>query len=355
MKLANAYRHTALFCAILGVAVSLGAAAEARDRVKWKMQSAFAGRLVLLAETVQRFEKIIDLMSGGSLEIKAYEPNALVPALDGFDAVKIGGIDAMSGVSAYHAGKIPALSWFTAVPFGPRAGEYLAWLRYGGGDEIYDEIYAAHGMKGFHCLVIAPEASGWFRDEIHSADDLKGLKLHYTGLGARVMTKMGASIQLLAPGDIYAALKRGVIDATESSMPVIDLALGFHRVAKHYYFPGWHQQTTIGELLVNLEKWQALSDRHKAIIEAACGDSLSWSFIRSEALQFAAMQELREKGVTLHRWPDSILAQFEEKWQEVAAEESAKDPLFKRIYESFSAFRKQYKIWKAHAYPNLVC
>ncbi len=350
MKFTNACGYASAIGLIVGVAMGLSATAEAQKRVKWKMQSAFASQLSVLGETVQHFERNIELMSGGSLVIKAYEPNALIPALEGFDAVKKGSIDAMWGASAYHAGKIPALSWFTAVPFGPRAGEYQAWLRYGGGDEIYDEIYAAHGLKGFHCLIIAPEASGWFREEIRSADDLKGLKLRYGGLGARVMTKMGASTQLLAPGDIYAALERGVIDATEFSMPVIDLALGFHQVAKHYYFPGWHQQATIGELLVNLEKWQALSKQHKAILEVACGDSLNWSFVRSEALQFEAMRKLQEKGVTLHRWPDSMLAQFEAKWQEVLEEESAKDPLFKRIYESFSTFRKQYAIWREHGY-----
>ncbi len=350
MKFTNACGYATAIGLIVGVAMGLSATAEAQKRVKWKMQSAFASQLSVLGETVQHFERNIELMSGGSLVIKAYEPNALIPALEGFDAVKKGSIDAMWGASAYHVGKIPALSWFTAVPFGPRAGEYQAWLRYGGGDEIYDEIYAAHGLKGFHCLIIAPEASGWFREEIRSADDLKGLKLRYGGLGARVMAKMGASTQLLAPGDIYMALERGVIDATEFSMPVIDLALGFHQVAKHYYFPGWHQQATIGELLVNLEKWQALSKQHKAILEVACGDSLNWSFVRSEALQFEAMRKLQEKGVTLHRWPDSMLAQFEAKWQEVLEEESAKDPLFKRIYESFSTFRKQYAIWREHGY-----
>jgi TRAP-type mannitol/chloroaromatic compound transport system substrate-binding protein len=350
MKLTDACGYATAIGLIVGVAIGLSATAEAQKRVNWKMQSAFSGQLSVLGETVKYFEKNVSLMSGGSLEIKAYEPNALVPALEGFDAVKRGSIDAMWGTAAYHVGKIPALSWFTAVPFGPRAGEYLAWLRYGGGDEIYDEIYAAHGMKGFHCLVIAPEASGWFREEIRTADDLKGLKLRYGGLGAKIMTKMGASTQLLAPGDIYAALERGVIDATEFSMPVIDLVLGFHQVAKHYYFPGWHQQATLGELLVNRDKWEALSEQHKAIVEAACGDALSWSFIRSEALQFEAMRKLQEKGVTLHRWPDHMLAQFEAKWQEVVAEESAKDPLFKRIHESFSAFRNQYAIWKQHGY-----
>ena len=324
--------------------------AEAQERVRWKMQSAVPGKLPVLGETVERFTRNVETISGGSLQIKAYEPNALVPALEGFDAVSTGSIDAMWGASAYHVGKIPALAWFTAVPFGPRAGEYLAWLRYGGGGEIYDGIYAEHGLKGLHCLVIAPEASGWFRKEIKSAGDLKGLKVRYGGLGAKVLAKMGASTQLLAPGDIYAALDRGTIDAAEFSMPAIDQSLGLHQVARHYYFPGWHQQATIGELLINLKKWNALSGRHRAIIEVTCGDSLNWSFVRSEALQFKAMADLRDKGVTIHRWPDSLLEEFEAKWQEVVAEESAKDPLFKRIYESFSAFRQEYRIWKEHGY-----
>ena len=342
--------------AFLGLAAAFvpqsNSPANAEERVIWKMQSAIPSKVPILGETVLRFESNILALSGGTLRLKLYEPNALVPALEGFDAVKVGSIDAMWGASAYHVGKIPALSWFTSVPFGPRASEYLAWLRYGGGGEIYDEIYAAHGLKGFHCLIIAPEASGWFRKAIGSADDLKGLKVRYGGLGAKVMSKMGASTQLLAPGDIYAALDRGVVDAAEFSMPEIDLGLGFHQVAKHYYFPGWHQQATIGELLLNRDRWQALSEQHKAIIEVACGDSLNWSLVRSEALQFKAMKELQEKGVTIHRWPDSILRQFEAKWQEVVEEESAKDPLFKRIHESFGAFRKQYAIWRQHGYMD---
>jgi TRAP-type mannitol/chloroaromatic compound transport system substrate-binding protein len=325
-------------------------AADAQERVNWKMQSAFSSQLVVIGETVHRFEQNVAIMSGDSLRIKAFEPNALVPALEGFDAVSLGSIDAMWGASAYHVGKIPALSWFTAVPFGPRAGEYLAWLRYGGGDEIYDEIYAEHGVKGLHCLIIAPEASGWFRKEIMSLEDFKGLKVRYGGLAAKVLAKMGASTQLLAPGDIFAALDRGTIDAAEFSMPAIDQDMGLHQVAQHYYFPGWHQQATSGELLINLAKWNSLSEQHRKIIEVACGDSLNWSFVRSEALQFAAMENLRDKGVTIHRWPDQMLDEFEARWHEVVAEESARDPLFERIYESFSSFRDHYDVWKEHGY-----
>ena len=163
---------------------------------------------------------------------------------------------------------------------------------------------------------------------------------------------MGASTQLLAPGDIYLALERGIIDATEFSLPAIDLTLGFHQVAKHYYFPGWHQQATVGELLVNLENWQALSERQRAILEAGCGDSLSWTLVRSEALQPKALRELQSQGVVIHRWPDEMLRQFEAKWQEVVAEESSRDPLFKRIYESYRAFRADYALWREHGYLN---
>lgn len=350
MNTARVSRITVIVGLIIPILFGLGHTANAQDRVLWKMQSAFPGGLLVLGEAVERFERNVEAISGGDFRVKVYEPNALVPALEGFDAVSVGSIDAMWGASAYHVGKIPALSWFTAVPFGPRAGEYLAWLRYGGGGDIYNEIYAEHGLKGLHCLIIAPEASGWFRNEIESAEDLKGLKVRYGGLGAKVLAKMGASTQLLAPGEIYAALDRGTIDAAEFSMPAIDQNLGLHQVAQHYYFPGWHQQATIGELLINLKKWNALSDRHKAIIEVACGESLSWSFVRSEALQFKAMASLRDKGVMIHRWSDRLLKEFEAKWQEVVEEESARDPLFKRIYDSFSAFRQEYRIWREHGY-----
>ncbi len=352
MERMKSVKAATLAAFVVGFSFAISNPAIAQEQVEWTMQSAFGSKLSILGEAVQRFQQNVQSMSAGTLRIEVYEPNALVPTLEGFEAVGKGSIDAMWGASAYHVGKIPALSWFTAVPFGPRAGEYLAWLRYGGGDDIYDEIYTAHGLKGLHCLIIAPEASGWFRKEIRSVEDLHGLKVRYGGLGEKVMAKMGASTQLLAPSDIYSALDRGVIDAAEFSMPSIDLAFGFHQVAEHYYFPGWHQQASIGELLINLEQWEMLSEQHKTIIEVACGDSLNWSFVRSEALQFQAMEKLQEEGVIFHRWPDNMLKLFEMKWQEVVTEESAKDPIFKKIYDSFRAFRMQYAIWRTHGYMD---
>jgi TRAP-type mannitol/chloroaromatic compound transport system substrate-binding protein len=239
---------------------------------------------------------------------------------------------------------------FSAVPFGPRAGEYLGWIYYGGGQELMDELYAQHGIKSITCGVIAPEASGWFRKEINSTEDLKGLKMRFFGLGAKVMEKMGVSTQLLAGGDIFPALERGSIDATEFSMPAIDLNLGFYQVAKHYYFPGWHQQATLFELMMNREKYDALSDTQKAQIDMACGDNVREGLAEGEAIQGVALAELKSKGVTIHRWPPEILQELDAAWNEVAGELAASNPNFKKVWDSYSAFREQYKIWNELGY-----
>ncbi len=330
--------------------VAAVAAAEEAARVRWKMQSTFGSKLSVLGETGARFSEVIERVSGGNIEIKFFEPNALVPSLEGFDAVKSGSVDAVWGTAGYHVGKIPALSWFTAVPFGPAPGEIMAWLYFGGGDEIYDRIYAENGLKGLHCGVIAPEASGWFRQPIESVDDLRGLKMRFFGLGAQVMQKMGVSTQLLSAADIYPALERGVIDATEFSMPSIDRDLGFYQIAKHYYFPGWHQQASVLELLMNKEKWDALTDTQRAQIEVACGDSVRYAIASGEFKQAGALEFLQENGVTLHRWPPEFLAELRTAWDEVVAEKSAEDALFGEVAAHFYAFHEKYEVWKNLGY-----
>ena len=350
MRLSKILKATAVVGLASVIAIAMSSTADAQEKVRWKMQSSFGGKLSVIGEGGPRFSENVKVLSGGTLNIKFYEPGALVPALEVFDAVSIGSIDAAWTASGYHTGKFPALSFFTAVPFGPPAAEYLAWIFYGGGREIYESVYAEHGITARHCNLLAPESSGWFKKEIKSAEDLKGLKMRFFGLGAKVMTKMGVSTQLLSAADIYPALERGVLDAAEFSMPSIDLDLGFHEVAKHYYFPGWHQQTTVLELIMNTKKYDALSDQHKAIIDIACGEGIHWGFVRSEGLQFKAMRELEKKGVTIHRWPDEFLKTIKAKWMEVVEEESAKDPLFKKTYDSYTAFRKNYKYWADHGY-----
>ncbi|TQV81908.1 TRAP transporter substrate-binding protein [Denitrobaculum tricleocarpae] len=334
------------------VAASVNSAAAADKRVNWKMGSAFGSKLTQLGTLGVSLSEKVQRISGGNIRLKFFEPNALVPPLEMFDAISAGSLDAAWSTSGYWVGKNEAFAMFSAVPFGPSAGEYGAWIYYGGGKELMDELYAPHGIKSITCGVIAPEASGWFRKEITSTEDLKGLKMRFFGLGAKVMEKMGVSTQLLAGGDIFPALERGSIDATEFSMPAIDLNLGFYQVAKHYYFPGWHQQSTLFELMMNREKWDALSDLQKAQIETACGDNFREGMLEGEAIQFKALQELQSKGVTIHRWDPAVLDELRAAWNEVANDLSASNPDFKKVWASLSEFRENYKIWKDLGYLN---
>jgi len=341
------FLHICLAAAVTFVlGYGLTSDADAQERVRWKMQSAFGSTLPHLGTSGVRFSKNVDRMSAGKLQIKFFEPGALVPALECFDAVSAGSVESCWTTPGYHTGKYPALAFFTTVPFGPQIGEFLAWKWFGGGKELQQEIYAKHNLISYDNFCIGPETSGWFKNEIKSLDQLKGLKMRFFGLGAKVMQKLGVSTQLLAGADIYPALERGVIDATEFSMPTIDIKLGFYQIAKNNYYPGWHQQVSCSEILMNKEKFDALPDPYKAMIEMAAGESVIHTYAETEAKNFVAMDEMLTKyGVTNRRWPDSTLKVMEKAWLDVVAEESAKDPLFKKVADSFFSFRKKYKKW----------
>jgi TRAP-type mannitol/chloroaromatic compound transport system substrate-binding protein len=320
--------------------------ASAQSKVRWKMQSAFGSQLPHLGPSGVRFSKDIERMSDGKFDIKFYEPGALIPPLECFESVSKGSIESCWTTPGYHTGKYPALAFFTTVPFGPGFGEFLAWKWFGDGNKLRDEIYAKHDLIAVDCFCIGAETSGWFRNEIKSLDELKGLKMRFFGLGAKVMQKLGVSTQLLAGADIYPALERGVIDATEFSMPMMDINLGFHQIAKFNYFPGWHQQVSCSEFLMNKKAWEALPDYYKAMIEVAAGRQVAVTFAETEAMQFDAMARMRDQHkVVVKRWDDKVLAAFEKAWLEVVQEESAKDPLFKKVADNYLEFRKKYAIW----------
>jgi TRAP-type mannitol/chloroaromatic compound transport system substrate-binding protein len=338
--------------AIVAVSVALTAAfalpttADGQERVRWKMQSAFPSNLPHSGVAAKRLEAMVDRLSDGNFELKFYEPGALVPALECFDAAAKGSVEACFTTGGFHSGKYPALAFFSTVPFGPRYGEFFAWKLYGGGDELQNEIYGQHGLTKIDCFSTGPETSGWFKEQVGSLADLKGLKMRFFGLGAQVMQKLGVSTQLLAPPDIYPALERGVIDATEFAMPDMDIKLGFYQVAKYNYYPGWHQPASVGELLMNKAAFDALPDTYQAMLEAACGWNVHVTYAESEAMNPPAMNEMLAKyGVQNVRWTDAELAAFETAWDEVLAEQSAADPTFKKVADSYLAFRKVYKTW----------
>jgi TRAP-type mannitol/chloroaromatic compound transport system substrate-binding protein len=270
----------------------------------------------------------------------------VVPGAEAANAVAEGEADAMWGNAAWFGEHDNSFNLFSSVPFGPQTGEYLAWMYEGGGLEMARSMFQAQGVHNIPCGLIPPEASGWFRKEIRSVGDLRGLKMRFFGLGAKVLQKMGVETIQLPPGEIFSALQSGTLDAAELSLPTMDEPLGFQKVAKYYYFPGWHQQATLFDLDINLNVWEKLADRHKAIIELVCSDELREMASEGEATQARAIEALRAKGVEIRRWPPLILAAFEDAWNEVVAEESAKNPNFKRVYGSYAEFRKKYLTWK---------
>lgn len=337
-----------LACGVAVAALSFGTSTASAET--WQMQSTYPGSLTQLGTLGKWVAERVTAITDGDITVEFQEPGAIVPALEVFDAVASGAVETGWSTPGYWAGKVPSLQLFAAVPFGPEAGEYLAWIKFGGGKALFDEIYHKSNIHGIHCGIIAPEASGWFRTEITSVDQLQGLKMRFFGLGAKVMEKMGVSTQLLAGGDIFPALELGTIDATEFSMPAIDLNLGFYQVAKHYYFPGWHQQATLFDLMINLDLWESLDESTQLKIETVCDAAITHGLAEGEAIQFAAMETLEGHGVTLHKWPQEILDALRAGWEEVVAEEAAKDADFARAWESLSEFRSRYARWMEFGY-----
>ena len=338
--------------AIAGVTMALAVTAttaEAQKKVRWKMQSAWGANVPHLGTSGVRFVKNIERLSDGKFDLKFFEPGALVPALECFDSVSKGAVESCYTTPGYHTGKLGAgVSFFTTVPFGPQIGEFTAWKKFGGGDEIRAKKYGEFGLMAMDVFAIGAETSGWFKFKVEDVSQLRGLKMRFFGLGAKVMQKLGVSTQLLAGGDIYPALEKGVIDATEFSMPNMDIGYGFYQIAKFNYYPGWHQQVSVSELLINKAKFQALPAAYQAMLEIASGDNVMNTFAETEALNFPAMLTMKTKyGVENVRWGDKELAVFEKAWKEVVAEESEKDAFFKEIAESFYKFREGYALWNA--------
>ncbi len=320
--------------------------AKSKPSAHWKMASTFPASLPLLGTLAKRLEKKIWRVSGGEIKIEFFAPEALVPSGEIFDAVASGAIDAAFSSPGLWSGKIPALQLFAAVPFGPGPVEYMAWIYFGGGRELFEDIYRKNGLHGVFCGLSAPEAGSWFRKPILALEDLKGLNMRILGLGAKVVEKLGVVTSGFSEGDLFMAWESGAIDAAEFSMPAIDLKLGFHEMSKHYYFPGWHQPSTFFDLMINLEKWDALSPIARSRIEAVCGDNVRHGLAESEAEQFAALKELAAKGIAIHRWPAEIMEALNGAWRKVAAEEAAADSDFRHVWSSLASFRKDYAIWK---------
>ncbi|MEZ5824577.1 MAG: TRAP transporter substrate-binding protein [Geminicoccaceae bacterium] len=343
------YKFTGALLGAAAMATVSLASAEAGN-IKIDMQGGYGSNVGLLGPTQLHLVEVVNALAGGTIEMEFHEPNSFVPNLESLDAVGNGSLDAAWTSPGYWNGKDGAFNLIGAVPFGPSGGEYLAWMKFGGGRELWDELYAQYNVHAIPCGLIPPEGSGWFRNEINSVEDLQGLKMRFYGLGAKVMEKLGVSTQLIGGGEIFQALQLGTIDATEFSMPVMDLTYGFYQIAKHYYMPGWHQQSTMNDLIISMDIWNEMDDTQKAIMEHGCEAVQLWQFANGEALQGPALNELEGHGVQFHMWSDDIMNAMRGAWAEVVEEEKGKSEMFTRMWDSLEAFRGDYKRWGEMGY-----
>jgi len=343
---------TSLACAALAAA-SISTHVQAADKpILLKMPIYYGSHLPGLGSVAKYVADNASVLSGGSVKIKLYEPGKLVAPGEVLDAVSTGKVQAGYATPGNWGGKMPAARLFSAVPFGPEAPEYLAWFMYGNGAKLHQELYdkSGYNIKTQVCGIIAPETSGWFKKEIKTADDLKGLKMRFFGLGAEVMERLGVSTVGLPGGEIFPALEKGAIDATEFSMPAIDKRIGVSKIAKFNYYPGWHQQATVFELLINKDTWKKMSETQQAVVTQLCRAATLDSLALGEAIQAPVMRENVANGVKNMVWSQDMLDLFESKWEEVVVEQKAKDADFAKIWADLSAFRADYAIWEAKAF-----
>lgn len=332
-----------LASALLGASL-LSAPATAQE-LTLDVQSAWPLTLPASGQNAQHFADKINEISGGALRIKLYGAGKLVPSLQIFDAVQQGTLDAGYTSPLYVAGRFPAVQLFGGVPFGPDAMDYVGWIYNGGGLEIWREIYAKQGVVSVPCGVMDSEAGGWYTFPIDSTEALQGKKIRFAGLAGEVMKKMGASVVLLAGGDIYPNLERGVIDGTEFSMPAIDQAMGFEKVAKYYYLPGWHQPAAINELIVNKAKWDRMTEAQRGQIEEVCRETNMWSLTSTAVANAEAIAKFQAAGTQIMTFPPEVLAAFETATGEVMAEQAGKDEGFARTLKSLTDYRASVQAW----------
>ncbi|MGE0734552.1 MAG: TRAP transporter substrate-binding protein [Alphaproteobacteria bacterium] len=314
---------------------------------QWRMASTYPSQLPQYGTLGRKFVAKINRIGNGALQFTYEEPGNLISPTDCLAAVGQGKVRACWSSPTHWYGKEPALNLFGGAPFGPGAAEYAAWLYYGGGRELLDEIYARHGVKSIICGIVTPEAGGWFLKEIAKVEDLKDLRIRIGGLGSRVIAKLGAQPQMLKGSEIADAFRDNKLDAAEYSIPAIDFGLGMNKLAPFYYFPGWHQQTALLEILVNRKSWETVPERDKALIELACGDNFREGLAEGEALQAQALRELEAKGAKIRRLPPDVLKALSAAWLDIAKEEAASDPAFKRVWDAYSSFRTEYQLWRS--------
>ena len=326
-------------------AVAAPAIAQSMPEVKWRLAASWPKSLDTLFGGCEYFAKRVSEITDNKFQIQVFAAGELVPGLQVLDAVQNGTVEMGNTALYYYWGKDPAFTFGTALPFGLNARQMNSWLRFGDGADLLNDL-----LKNFNCTGVAAantgaQMGGWFRKEIKSIDDLKGLKMRIGGFAGTIVAKVGLVPQQLAAGDIYPALEKGTLDACEWVGPYDDEKLGFYKVAKYYYYPGWWEGCGQAHNITNLAKWNELPKSYQSAILTASGDAWEWVIGRYDYNNPPALRRLLSQGVLLRAFPQDVMEACYKAATEIYADLSKTNPHFKKLYDSLVAYRGDSLVW----------
>jgi len=319
-------------------------AAEA-PAVRWRMSTGWPKSLDTIYGSAEELCRRVSTLTEGRFEIRPFPGGELIPYAQNMEAVGNGTVECNHVLSAAHIGTNTAVAFDTGLSFGLSARQHNAWIQYGGGLKLLRDMYAKHNIVNFVCGNVGVQMGGWFRKEIKSVADLNGLKMRIGGIGGMILSKLGAIPQQIPPGDTYASLEKGVIDAAEWIGPYDDEKLGFYNVAPYYYSPGWFEGSASITTHVNADAWQALPERYKAAFECACNEQTLRMLAHYDAVNPAALRKLVAAGARLNYFPRDVMQAAWEATQALWTELSDKNPDFARIYPEWKKFQQDSVSW----------
>jgi TRAP-type mannitol/chloroaromatic compound transport system substrate-binding protein len=344
----------------LGIAASAIAApaiAQSMPELKWRMAASWPKSLDTLFGGAEYVAKRVAEMTDNKFQIRAFAGGEIVPPLQVLDAVQNNTVELGHTACYYYIGKDPTFTFDTTIPFGLNTRQQLAWYWHGGGLQLMREFFSGYNVYNIPAGNTGAQMGGWYRKEIKTVEDLKGLKMRIGGWAGTVLTRLGVVPQMIAGGDIYPSLEKGTIDAAEWVGPYDDEKLGFYKVAKYYYYPGWWEGTAQLSVLVNMEQWHKLPKVYQAILESACAEAYSWMLAKYDADNPAALRRLIANGTQLRPFSRAILDACYKAAYQLYDETAAKNAKFKKVYEPWRKFREDERQWfrvEEQQYDNFV-
>ncbi|MAZ19392.1 MAG: ABC transporter substrate-binding protein [Ahrensia sp.] len=331
--------------AAAATALAAPAIAQSMPKITWRCTSGFPKALDTIYGAAEVFAEAVNGATDGNFNIQVFAAGEIVGTLEAADAVKSGTVEMAHTASYYYSGIDPTYALGTGIPFGLNARMTNGWMYEGGGIDLLNEFYATQNMIAFPAGNTGAQMGGWFRKEINTVEDLQGLKFRIGGWGGRIIAKVGVVPQGIPGGDIYAALEKGAIDGAEFVGPYDDQKLGFNKVAQYYYYPGWWEGGVCLQNMINLDKWNELPASYQQIVKNASALANSVMMARYDTLNPTALKELAASGTQLRPFSQPILEACFDAANEVYAEETAKNPAFKKVFDSYMAYRKEDYLW----------